>query len=58
MYGFVSGISDTDFINFCPKCGAEIGEYTAGGIGICHECGFRFAVIEDEDDCDVEVQPK
>ena len=24
MYGMISGISDTDDINFCPKCGQMI----------------------------------
>ena len=56
MYSFVSGISDTDDINYCPKCGTPIREY-GSGIGICYACGFRFAVIEDDeapDDADIE----
>lgn len=27
MYGFVSGISDMDDINYCPKCGEKIYSY-------------------------------
>lgn len=49
MYGFVSGISDTDDINYCPKCGEKISYWKANGEAICNECGFRFAVIECEE---------
>ena len=52
MYGFVGGISDTAYINYCPKCGKEISIYIAGGFGMCEACGFRFAVIEDEEASD------
>ena len=24
MYGIISGITDTDDINYCPKCGAKM----------------------------------
>ena len=50
MYGFVSGISDTDDINYCPKCGEKIYFYKANGEAVCDKCGFRFAVIECEED--------
>lgn len=30
MYGFISGISDTDDINYCPKCGREILGFSGG----------------------------
>ena len=33
MYGFVSGISDTDDINYCLKCGEKIYSYKANGGG-------------------------
>ena len=41
MYGFVSGISDTDDINYCPKCGEKIYFYKANGEAVCDKCGFR-----------------
>lgn len=52
MYGFVSGISDTDDINYCPKCGEEIYSWKANGEAVCDACGFRFTVIE----CDGEEE--
>lgn len=52
MYGFVSGISDMNDINYCPKCGETIGRYKSGGTAVCDACGFRFAVIE----CDEEEE--
>ena len=50
MYGFISGISDTDDINYCPKCGERIGTYKGYGTAVCDECGFRFGVVECEED--------
>ena len=51
MYGIISGISDTDNINYCPKCGEEIYHYKGDGTAVCNECGFCFAVVEcDEED--------
>ena len=50
MYGFVSGISDTDDINYCPKCGEKIYSYKGNGEAVCDKCGFRFSVIECEED--------
>lgn len=50
MYGFISGISDTDDINYCPKCGHEIETSRADGTAQCGECGFHFGVVECEDD--------
>lgn len=50
MYGFISGISDTDDINYCPKCGNKIETSCADGTGKCGECGFHFGVVECEDD--------
>ena len=49
MYGFASGISDTDDINYCPKCGEMIWRYESDGTAVCEACGFRFAVIECEE---------
>lgn len=49
MYGFISGISDTDDIKFCPKCGEAIGNYHSDGTAECQSCGFSFGVIEVEE---------
>ena len=50
MYGFISGISDSNDINYCPKCGENIYFYKAKGGAVCDKCGFRFSVIECEED--------
>ena len=50
MYGFLSGISDTDDINYCPKCGREILTFHGDGTAVCLDCGFVFAVVECEED--------
>lgn len=49
MYNFISGISDTNDIRYCPKCGAYIVEHYADGTGKCDDCGFRFGVVESEE---------
>ena len=49
MIAYVEGYSDTDLINYCPACGAEIGSHGANGTGKCENCGMRFAVIEFDD---------
>ena len=49
MYGFISGYSETDDINYCPKCGAEIREHRGDGTAECDECGYHFGVVECED---------
>ena len=46
MYGFLSGITDTNDINYCPKCGAVINEYHSDGTARCLDCGFHFGIIE------------
>lgn len=50
MYGFVSGISDTNDINYCPKCGGEKLSLHGNGTAVCLDCGFAFAVVECEKD--------
>lgn len=50
MYGYISGYSDTDDIEYCPKCGAEIIEKRIDGTAACPECKFHFGVVEAEDD--------
>lgn len=49
MYGYISGYSDADEINYCPKCGEEISEYRVDGTADCSECGYHFGVVECED---------
>lgn len=46
MYGFITGITDTDDINYCPKCGAEIAIMHSNGTAECDECGYHFGVVE------------
>ena len=31
MYGFISGITETNDINYCPKCGEVIREWSGDG---------------------------
>lgn len=50
MYGYISGITDTDDIAFCPKCGAEIIEFHGDGTAKCEECGLHFGVVECDED--------
>jgi len=46
MYGIITGITDTDDINYCPKCGAEIATKHGDGTAECDECGYHFGVVE------------
>lgn len=50
MYGIISGITDTDDITYCPKCGEIIGVFYADGTAKCDDCGFHFGVVECEDE--------
>lgn len=50
MYGFIEGITDTDNILCCPRCGEPILFLYSDGIAKCGECGFRFGVVECEED--------
>lgn len=50
MYGFICGITDTDDISYCPKCGEPILFFYSDGTAKCGECGFRFGVVECEED--------
>lgn len=50
MYALISGISDTDYINFCPKCGEPIRTHCGDGTAKCESCGFRFGVVADDDE--------
>ena len=46
MYGFISGITDTDDINYCPKCGSDDLDRICDGTARSCECGYSFGVIE------------
>ena len=50
MYGYISGYTDTDIINYCPRCGRETSIYYGDGTGKCTHCGFHFGVVECEED--------
>lgn len=52
MYGFISGITDSENITYCPKCGEKIYEFHGNGTAICGECGFHFGVVECEEEED------
>lgn len=47
MYGFVSGISDTYDINYCPKCGSQTLSFHGDGTAVCSDCGYGTAVCSD-----------
>lgn len=49
MYGFINGISETDDINYCPKCGSDDLDRNCDGTAKCCECGFEFGVVEKEE---------
>lgn len=50
MYGFVSGLADTDGVEYCPFCGSEVDSKYADGSCKCDECGRRFYTLEVEED--------
>lgn len=50
MFGVISGYTDTNDINYCPKCGQEVYNYFADGTARCNECGFHFGVVECEEE--------
>lgn len=50
MYGYIAGITDTNIINYCPKCGKEIADFDGNGMAKCRECGLYFGVVEGEED--------
>ena len=50
MYGYIAGYTDTDEINFCPKCGEKISVMHRDGTVTCSGCGYRFGVVEVDDE--------
>ena len=50
MYGYISGISDADAINYCPFCGAEVDSRYADGTASCSECCAIFGVVQENAD--------
>ncbi len=46
MYGYIAGITETNDIKYCPKCGEEIRERHGDGTAVCDECGYHFGVVE------------
>lgn len=50
MYGIISGLTDTNDIHFCPKCGAPVGLYFGDGTAECDECDYHFGVVECEEE--------
>lgn len=49
MYGFISGITETDDISFCPKCGSDDLDRFGDGTARCYECEYHFGVVECEE---------
>ena len=49
MYGFISGVTETDDINFCPKCGSDDLDRWCDGTARCCGCGYYFGVVECEE---------
>lgn len=54
MYGFISGITDADDINYCPRCGSSDLDRKGDGTAICNDCGYGFGVVETENSSDKE----
>ena len=49
MIGIIEGITDSEKIDFCPRCGAEIYTTYVDGTAECESCQYRFAVIDCEE---------
>ena len=50
MYGYISGCTNTDDVSSCPRCGDEIRTVYNDGTIFCDGCGFRFGVVEYENE--------
>ena len=50
MHGYIQGITDTDEINYCPRCGCEVSGYYGDGTAICRGCNYRFGVVGVEEE--------
>lgn len=53
MYGFISGITDTNDIKNCPFCGEDDLDYHGDGTATCRRCDRRYGVVE----CESEYVP-
>lgn len=49
MYGYVDGYTETDGIDYCPKCGSDCLISHSEGVFVCLDCGYRFSVVEVEE---------
>lgn len=49
MIGIIEGITDSEKIDFCPRCGEEIYTKHADGTAECKSCKSIFAVIDYEE---------
>ncbi len=50
MYGIINGITDTDYICYCPMCGEDVSTFYSDGTAECERCGQRFGVVICEED--------
>lgn len=50
MYGYIQGYSDTDDIEYCPRCGEKSKEFFMDGTAECSKCFFHFGVVESEEE--------
>lgn len=50
MYGYIAGLSDTEDIMYCPKCGESITIYHGDSTAVCSACYFHFGVVECEEE--------
>ena len=46
MRKFISGITDTNNIKYCPRCGAGIRVFLGNGTVRCRDCSYHFGVVD------------
>ena len=51
MYGYISGITNSEEIEFCPKCGEAIKKFYGNGTAKCEKRDYHFGVVECEEEC-------
>lgn len=49
MYGWITGVTETDDINYCPKCGSDDLDRFIDGTAKCCTCGYACGVVETEE---------